>query len=214
MTKIYFIRHVQAMGNISRVFQGQIDTEVSKQGYVQIDNLKTHFENIYLDAVYTSPLNRAKLTAMAVLGDKDIPFIEKDDFKEIAAGVWEGVSLETIGANYPEELAVWQSRLWDFKVEGSESGREVYDRVGAGFEKIRDEIKGKEVAIISHGCALKFLICYVLGLKPEEIGKVGWLSNASVTKIVIDGDIATAEFFNDCEHIDKSTMLDKPNILK
>ena len=28
MTTIYFVRHVQAMGNIQRIFQGAIDTDI------------------------------------------------------------------------------------------------------------------------------------------------------------------------------------------
>ena len=55
MTTIYFVRHVQAAGNIQRTFQGAIDTDISPQGEIQCQNLTDYFEDVELDKVISSP---------------------------------------------------------------------------------------------------------------------------------------------------------------
>lgn len=60
MTKIYIVRHCEAMGNIKRLFQGSSDFDITEFGAEQLEYLKIRFKNIPLDKVYTSPLIRAK----------------------------------------------------------------------------------------------------------------------------------------------------------
>lgn len=218
MITVYFVRHVQAAGNLEQRFQGQIDTDVSEGGRTQMQNLRGLFAAFELDAVYTSPLRRARATAEAVRGVKEIPLYEEEGLKEINAGVWEGMPLDEIEKRFPRELDLWRDALWDFRVEGSESGREVYQRTGAAFRKILEQAREKgyeQIAVVSHGCALKNLLCYVMGYPPEEIGRVGWLSNASVTKMVFrDGIPGEVLYTNKHDHIDPATMLPPVNILK
>ena len=51
MTSIYLVRHCQAQGNVNRVFQGRIDSEISEEGRRQLDRLAERFRRIPLDAV-------------------------------------------------------------------------------------------------------------------------------------------------------------------
>lgn len=215
MTTIYFVRHVQATGNINRIFQGQINTEVSQQGYIQIENLKEYFSEVHLDRIYVSPLIRTMATAQAVRDGRDIPMVEMDDLKEINAGVWEGVPLTQIEEEYPNQLAVWRDELWNFRVDGSESGREVYERTGRALREILTLEKDTTIAVVSHGCALKNMLSYATGLSAEQVGETGWLANGSVTKMEFDGSVpGRLIFYNDCSHIDPDTILGAMNILK
>ena len=50
MTSIYLVRHCQAQGNVNRVFQGRIDSEMSEEGRRQLDRLAERFRRIPLDA--------------------------------------------------------------------------------------------------------------------------------------------------------------------
>lgn len=43
MTSIYLVRHCQAQGNVNRVFQGRIDSEISEEGRRQLDRLAERF---------------------------------------------------------------------------------------------------------------------------------------------------------------------------
>ena len=215
LTRIYFIRHVQASGNINRIFQGQIDTDVSEQGRIQMNDLAKRFGDVPLDAIYVSPLKRAMATAKAVQGERNISLIADDRLKEIGAGIWEGVPLDTIGEKYADDLEVWRTRLWDFQVEGSESCRGVYARTAEALDDIIKSNPGKTVAVVSHGCSLRNLLCYAMGYKIEEMDKVSWLGNASITQMIFEGGApGQLQYINDQSHITPETILQKPNILK
>lgn len=90
MTSIYLVRHCQAQGNVNRVFQGRIDSEISEEGRRQLDRLAERFRRIPLDAVYTSPLQRARLTAEALNRYHGLPVRTDARFIEIDGGCWEG----------------------------------------------------------------------------------------------------------------------------
>ena len=78
MTTIYLVRHCEAYGNINRVFQGHIDSEISDNGRRQLERLTERFRDIPLDAVVSSPLKRAYLTAQAINGGRGLP-VETDE---------------------------------------------------------------------------------------------------------------------------------------
>ena len=58
MTRIYIIRHAEAEGNLYRRIHGQYDSLVTPLGYRQIQALEKRFQDIHLDAVYSSDLFR------------------------------------------------------------------------------------------------------------------------------------------------------------
>ena len=92
MTRIYLVRHAEAAGNKQRFFQGHMDGKVSDKGHVQISLLAKRFENIKLDAVYSSPLSRAVETANGVNSGSGLEIITDERLMEINGGVFEGVA--------------------------------------------------------------------------------------------------------------------------
>ena len=52
MTKVYMIRHCEAMGNVARVFQGTSDFDISETGAIQLEYLKERFKDIHIDKIY------------------------------------------------------------------------------------------------------------------------------------------------------------------
>ena len=66
MTEIYLIRHTQAEGNRYRIMQGHWDGGVTATGLKQIELLAERFRDLPVDAVYSSDLYRARLTATAI----------------------------------------------------------------------------------------------------------------------------------------------------
>ena len=209
MTTIYFVRHVQAAGNIQRTFQGAIDTDISPQGEIQCQNLTDYFEDVELDKVISSPLRRAVRTGAALVGGREIPLYTDERIKEISAGVWEGQPIDQLERDYPEAFRTWQSEPWNFAVEGSETMRQVFARCAAAVQDILAQNAGKTLAVVSHGCALRSCIAAALGLPVEGLGQVEWVRNGGVSKLVFAGDQipGKAEFQGYTGHIDTGTIL-------
>lgn len=208
MTTIYFVRHVQAMGNFNRVFQGKTDTDISEDGKKQLTNVTDRFRDVALQHIYVSDLKRARLTAEAVRGGRDIELSVEPRIREIDAGVWEGQPMLELKEQHPEAMRLWNEELWNFKADGSETMRQVYARTGAALKDIVAESENQTVAVVSHGCALKNMLCGALGCPIEELMDMPWLGNGSVTRVDFPAGVpGTLVYANDMEHIDKSTIL-------
>lgn len=208
MTTVYFVRHVQAQGNIERTFQGAIDTPISAQGEIQCQNLRDFFKDICLDAVYTSPLKRAVATANAI-ADGRCPVITNENIKEINAGIWEGEKIDDLELKWPVEFETWQNHPWDFVIQGGESMEQVYNRCGAGIKEIIASSKDKTIAVVSHGCALRSVLANAMGYKLNQLDKVGWVRNAGITKMEFEeGTVpGVVVYQNKLDHLDQSTIL-------
>lgn len=202
MTKIYFVRHAEAEGNVKEFFQGRIDCDISEKGAVQLEYLAKRFETIDYDAIYSSPLKRAMATANAVNRRLKLPINEREDLIEINGGVWEGMFWTDIAKNYPKEHDLWKNDMKNFYVEGSERMSEVYGRMINAVEQIVRENEEKTVVVVSHGCALRNYLSYAEFGSPDRLGDVGWSDNTAVSLIEYDELIRPKLIFkNDSSHL-------------
>jgi probable phosphoglycerate mutase len=60
MTRLYLVRHAEASGNIEKKFHGHFDSDLTKNGYAQLEYLSKRFIDIDIDVCYSSDLQRAK----------------------------------------------------------------------------------------------------------------------------------------------------------
>ena len=88
MTRIYIVRHAEAEGNLYRRIHGQYDSLVTPLGYRQIEALSRRFQDIPVDAVYSSDLYRTRMTAKAIYAPKGLPLHLEPGLREIAMGRW------------------------------------------------------------------------------------------------------------------------------
>lgn len=62
-----------------------------------------------MDAIYTSPLQRAVETAEIIRGDRRIPVYPTDGLQEMGVGEWEGLLVSEIDEKYPGWYDVWRT---------------------------------------------------------------------------------------------------------
>ena len=105
MTRIYIIRHAEAEGNLYRRIHGQYDSLVTPLGYRQIQALEKRFQDIHLDAVYSSDLFRTQTTAKALYLPKGLPLQLEPGLREISMGDWEDDTWGGAARKYPEQMA-------------------------------------------------------------------------------------------------------------
>ena len=93
---IYFLRHGETKWNTLGRIQGQKNTKLSEKGIEQAKLTAEGMKDIPFDAIYSSPLERAYLTARIVRGERDIPIKLDERLKEIGFGADEGRYLSLI----------------------------------------------------------------------------------------------------------------------
>ena len=200
--RILLIRHCETEGNLLHVFQGQNDTPVSARGQEQLTLLALRCRNMPIDVIYTSPLGRAVKTAEAVNTYHRVPIKPHAGLLEIHGGIWEGNPIEPFAEAHPEDERAWSERPWEFSPEGGESMREVYARVWKAVREIVAAEPGRNVCIVSHGCAIRNILCQALGKPIEALNDVGWGTNTAISVIdfLPDGAVDVVAM-NDASHI-------------
>ena len=174
--QLYLIRHAESMGNIETDEEfDRVNPHLSAHGEKQVEALGHRFENVWLDAVYSSPLLRARKTAEAIGGNVSIDnrLLERDT--AIENGVF---------VNYNESDEESIARAKDF------------------IEDLKQKYKNGEcVAVVSHGMYIQSLIKAALEI-PLSVPMRFSVYNTSVTKINFRHGIdAKLAFQNDISHL-------------
>lgn len=201
MTKIYLVRHAEAMGNVEEFFQGQTDCELSEKGKKQLELLAERFRDIPIEAIYSSPLKRTIDTAEAVNKYHNLPIIRDEGLIEINGGVWEGKPWAELPKLYPVEHDLWQNKMQDFYVADGERMTEVFERVKNAVDKIAAENDGRTIAVVSHGCALRNFLCYAMGKPISALKDVGWSDNTAVSLVEYENGVPKIIFKNSNDHL-------------
>lgn len=200
-TVVYLIRHAEAEGNVYRRCHGIYDSLLTEKAWKQLPYLAKRFENVELDGIYSSNLYRARHTAKAIAQVKGMKVIVRERLHEIDMGDWEDYPWAELGIKYPKEFEIWRSRSWDCKIPNGETVMQAGDRVLDEIHKIAKKHDGKQIAVVSHGSAIRSILCRVLKLEPEQIGEIGWGDNTCVAKLIFDNGDVKAEYWNDASHL-------------
>ena len=207
VTKIYVVRHCEAIGNVQKIFQGVSDLDITESGAEQLLYLKKRFKDIQLDAVYSSPLIRTQKTAKAVVGEKKLSVEINQGLIEINGGVIEGKPFIESCKKYPELADIWANHPQDFAPYESEPMQDAYERIWNTVEAIAKENKGKTVACVAHGGVIRCLMCKILHNDITQLKNVAFSGNTAVSLIEFDDTLnPKIIFMNDVSHLPDSVL--------
>lgn len=201
MTYIYIIRHAEAEGNLYRRVQGHYDSLLTEMGKKQVEALKKRFENIHLDAVYSSDLYRTRTTAAAVYVPKNLPLQITPELREVSMGVWEDTCWADVERDYAEEYANYNSAPHKWNVSGCENFYALSKRITGAVMSIAEKHDGQTVAIVTHGGAIRALLCTVLKIPPDQIRRVFYCDNTAVSLLTYKDGELSIEYMNDNSHL-------------
>ena len=91
---LHLIRHGQTSWNAEKRLQGQADIALNKEGLAEAELVAQEFASRPLSAIYSSPLQRAHLTAQIINHSHQHPIKLYDGFKESTYGSFDGILVE------------------------------------------------------------------------------------------------------------------------
>jgi probable phosphoglycerate mutase len=153
-TKLLLIRHGETAWNAEHRIQGKLDIPLSPLGMLQSARLADCLANEPIEAVYSSGQSRAWLTAAPLAARLGLQVIAEPRLRERSFGVFEGLTLDEIAAQYPAEFIKWRERDLEWRPEGGESGQQLIDRVMSAVTEIGARHRRQTVALVSHGGVL------------------------------------------------------------
>ncbi len=201
MTRIYIIRHAEAEGNLYRRIHGQYNSLVTPLGYRQIAALEKRFQDIYLDAVYSSDLFRTQTTAKALYLPKGLPLQLEPGLREISMGDWEDDTWGGAARKHPEQMAYFSGGNAHYTPMGGESFQELRQRVVSTYYRLAAANDGKTIACVSHGEAIRTAVNAFYGRPLEEMHNMIPSDNTAVSCVEIEGETAKVLFYGDGSHL-------------
>ena len=201
VTRIYLIRHAQAEGNLYRIAQGHEDGLLTRQGWAQVRALSRRFEDIHVDAVYSSDLYRACATASAVYKPKALPLHRDSSLREAFLGDWEGKPWGEIYRQEPEQLVNFSMAPGKWRVRNAETALQAQQRLEEALLRIGTENAGKTIAVVSHGYAIRMLLGKLQGYTMDNMGQSPQEGNTSVSQLELEDGQLRLVFRSDTSHL-------------
>lgn len=185
--RLLLVRHGETEWNRASRFQGQIDIPLNENGRNQARKAAEFLQDVDLDFAVSSPLLRPKETAEIILEHHPEVFLElQSDLQEISHGLWEGKLEHEIKAEYGDLLQQWKDAPETVQMPEGENLQEVWDRAVACWQdlvKVHSESSTPKIGIVvAHDAINKALVCYLLGLKPDNFWNIKQ-GNGAVTVI-------------------------------
>lgn len=177
--KLYIARHGQTDWNIQHKAQGHSDIPLNETGRKQAEALRDNIKNLKFDAVYASPLKRARETAEIATDDKykiqfDDRLMERSfgDFEGTAVNGW----IEATGYD-----------IGDLKLNTNTGNIEPVRDVLARTKDVLSDIKTKHkdsetILIVAHGQVVRGLHHNIIGYTDDTDWWSVEYGNAEVRK--------------------------------
>jgi probable phosphoglycerate mutase len=175
--RIVVWRHGQTIFNAERRFQGHLDIELDDAGRAQALRAARLLAAMSPSGLVSSDLARARATADELARLTGLPVSIDKRLREIDVGAWQGLTLEEVAAQFPEEVAQWRDGG-----EGRRGGGETLIEVGTrATAAVRDALvalpAGGVLVVVTHGAAGRALVASLIGLDTSSWHALGSLAN-------------------------------------
>ena len=172
LTRVIIVRHGETAWNNASRFQGTLNVKLNDTGVEQAKALAESFKGQKIDAIYSSPLDRAKQTAETIAAYHGHHVALKDEFIEIDHGKWEGLFLKEVVNDDHLLYQEWLNNPQNFLMPKGESLAQVRERVVSAFYRIVENHPDQTVILVGHDATNKVLICELLGVDNSHFWQI------------------------------------------
>ncbi|HEX5529217.1 MAG TPA: histidine phosphatase family protein [Methylomirabilota bacterium] len=198
--RVLLLRHAETDWNRERRFQGWRDVPLSATGREQAESAARLLATTRIDAVWSSPLARARDTAAIIAAPHRLAVQESEAFREMGFGDWEGLTRDEVRERFPEAHRAWAEAPHEATWPGAETLAAVRARALAGLEALRAAHTGQTICLVSHGITGRLLILEALGLGPDRLWSFQ-LSSTGISELEFRDDWTTLHRMNSLIHL-------------
>jgi broad specificity phosphatase PhoE len=183
-TTVYLVRHA-AHDRVDNVLCGRMPgVGLGESGRWQAEALAGWFaaKASLVDAVWTSPIQRARETAEPIAGRLGLLAWDSDGLCEIDFGDWTGQGFDALRDD--PRWHRWNEARGAARPPGGESMAEAQARAMGELERAREEHPDGGVVLVSHGDVIKAILAGVLGLTLDAHGRFD-IAPASVSALAV-----------------------------
>lgn len=196
--RLLLVRHGEVLSNREMRYVGSRDEPLADSGVRQAEQLAAALAPLPVNAVYSSPLSRARETGRRIAEAREVPLRQEPRLREQCFGEWEGLSRAEVLAADADRLRRWESDLGTAP-PGGESLESVRTRMLELVGDLTRDHAGDWVVLVSHVGPIKSLLCAALGA-PLSTARHMFLDPGTLS--VIDwGERPVVRLFNSHSHL-------------
>jgi probable phosphoglycerate mutase len=155
---------------------------LNEQGRAQVESLAERLEHLPIRAVYSSPLERARETALPLAARLGLPLQVSEEITELDFGDWNGQTFEELRGQ--PEWNLFNSYRSGTRIPNGELMLEAQARMVAWMGRARERHPDGCVALVGHGDPIKAAVAYSLGV-PLDLFQRLEISPASVSVLLL-----------------------------
>ncbi len=183
MNRLLLIRHALNDWVGKRVAGWTPGVSLNEEGRKQAARLAEWLEAVPLEAIYSSPLERALETAQPIAKSHDLELQIRDSLGETRYGELDGKPLEEVmESELWEQFRAYPSRT---RFPGAETIYEVQVRVVGELEHLLQSYRDGNIAVVTHADPIRVAVARYIGLPLDLVGRI-WVSTASITVLRFD----------------------------
>lgn len=200
-TRVLLVRHGQTPLSVERRYSGRGNPVLTELGRAQAAGVAARIaQEPEVAAVISSPLDRTRQTAQAIVDRIGGAVVVDDGFIENDFGAWEGLTFAEAKSRDPQVHAAW---LGDTTVPApdGESFAATSERAITATGALLRAYPGRTVVVVSHVTPIKSLLRYALDVGPQLLFRLHLdLASVSVTEFYPDGG-AVVRSVNETAHL-------------
>lgn len=202
MTTVLLVRHGEVAGNTGdkKAFVGWGDLVLTERGEEQSHQVAQYLAGEPIAAVYSSDLQRARITADRIAAKHGLETRVDFDFREVNYGAWENLSEEELLADWSELWTARQNDPWNVAAHEGESYSQMWGRFYPKWQQLVEAHDGQTVVLVGHNGLIRMLICHLLGAPFQNFKRIH-LSNCATTRVVFKGSEVLLESMNDTHYL-------------
>lgn len=175
--RLLLVRHGETDWNKESRFQGIRDIPLNDNGREQGRKAGEFLKNIPIDFAVSSSMLRPKETAEIILQHhSDVKLETTAELVEICHGLWEGMLEAEIEASFPDLLQEWKDKPETVQMPEGENLQQVWERAITAWHQIAADHSESDTPqtglVVAHDAINKVIICYLLGLKPDNFWNI------------------------------------------
>lgn len=157
-TQFIVIRHGETVWNTESRLQGHRDSPLTSLGLRQAEAIGERLAGERFDALYSSDIVRAMLTAEAIARTTGHTIKPDARLRERNYGIFEGLTTAEIAERFPDDYRRFLARESDYAIPEGESLAQKYGRVTACLDDLAVRMPGRRVVVVTHGGVLSDLL--------------------------------------------------------
>lgn len=183
-TTLLLARHGQTVWHAENRYAGISDVALTDEGRAQAEALGRWAAAHPVDAIWTSPLSRAILTAAPAARALNLTPHTEPALRECDFGVLEGRTLAEFETENPGAAEAFRSDPVAHPFPEAEDPVAAATRGTAALHRIAAAHSGERVLVVAHNTLLRLVLCRLLGIPVGEYRRVfPRLRNAAVSEI-------------------------------